>query len=71
LTDGGEYYAAGVGVGIAGFRCDTAIIDDPFRNRADADSEIVREAVWEWFKGDLSTRLKPGGRIILIQTNPT
>jgi hypothetical protein len=68
LTSGGEYYAAGVGVGIAGFRADLAIIDDPIRSREDADSEATRERVWEWYKSDLSTRLKPGGRIILIQT---
>jgi predicted phage terminase large subunit-like protein len=68
LTSGGEYYAAGVGVGIAGFRADLAIIDDPIRSREDADSEATRERVWEWYKSDLSTRLKPGGRILLIQT---
>jgi predicted phage terminase large subunit-like protein len=67
-TVGGEYYSAGVGVGIAGFRADLAIIDDPIKSRQDADSETVREHIWDWFKSDLSTRLKPGGRIILIQT---
>ena len=68
LTSGGEYYAAGVGVGIAGFRADLAIIDDPVRSREDADSALVREKTWEWYKSDLSTRMKPGGRIVLIQT---
>src|SRR5215471_18027992 len=68
LTQGGEYYAAGVGVGIAGFRADLAIIDDPVRSREDADSALVREKTWDWFKSDLSTRLKPNGRIVLIQT---
>ena len=56
LKQGGEYYAAGVGVGIAGFRADLAIIDDPIRNREDADSALVREKTWDWFKSDLSTR---------------
>ncbi len=68
LKQGGEYYAAGVGVGIAGFRADLAIIDDPIRNREDADSSLIREKTWDWFKSDLSTRMKPGGRIVLIQT---
>ena len=36
--NGGEYYAAGVGTGIAGFRADGALIDDPIRSREDADS---------------------------------
>ena len=68
LREGGEYYAAGVGVGIAGFRADLGIIDDPIKSRQDADSELVRNRIWDWFKSDLSTRLKPGGRIVLIQT---
>lgn len=68
LKSGGEYYAAGVGVGIAGFRADLAIVDDPIRSREDADSELMRERNWDWYKSDLSTRMKPGGRQILIQT---
>jgi predicted phage terminase large subunit-like protein len=68
LKQGGEYYAAGVGVGIAGFRADLAIIDDPVRSREDAESETVREKLWEWYQSDLSTRMKPGGRQILVQT---
>ncbi len=65
---GGEYFAAGVGGAIAGRRADLVIIDDPVRSREDADSEVVRDKVWDWYKSDLYTRLKPGGRIILIQT---
>jgi hypothetical protein len=47
LNQGGEYYAVGVGVGIAGFRADLAIIDDPIRSREDANSDRVRERIWE------------------------
>lgn len=68
LTSGGEYYAAGVGVGIAGFRADLGIIDDPIRSREDADSERVRQRIWDWYGDDFLTRLKPGGRVVLIQT---
>lgn len=65
---GGEYLAAGAGVGIAGFRGDLVIIDDPIRSRDDADSETVRERIWEWYRGDVRPRLKPDARIILVQT---
>jgi hypothetical protein len=68
LTSGGEYYAAGVGVGIAGFRAALAVIDDPVRSREDADSQTVRDRIWDWYKTDLLTRLRPNGRIVLIQT---
>lgn len=67
-TNGGEYFAAGVGGAITGRRADLAIIDDPVRSREDADSEVTRNKTWEWYKSDLYTRLKPGGRIVMIQT---
>jgi len=65
---GGTYYAAGVGGTITGRRADLAIIDDPVRNREEADSERIRDKQWDWYVNDFTTRLKPGGRQILIQT---
>lgn len=67
-TLGNEYMMAGVTVGIAGFRADLGLIDDPVRNRQDADSELVRERHWEWYNDDFLTRTVPGARKILIQT---
>jgi len=64
---GGEYFASGVGGSITGRRADLAVIDDPVRGREDAESELIRDKTWEWYKSDLYTRLKPGGRIVLIQ----
>jgi hypothetical protein len=66
--EGGEYFAAGVGGSITGRRADLVLIDDPVRSREDADSETSRERAWEWYRSDLLTRLKPGGRVVLIQT---
>lgn len=65
---GGEYYAAGVGGSITGRRADLAVIDDPVRSREDAESETVREKVWDWYRADLITRLKPGAAVVLVQT---
>jgi predicted phage terminase large subunit-like protein len=67
-TAGGEFYAAGVGGTITGRRADLALIDDPIKSRAEADSELIRNRQWEWFLFDLQTRLKPNASIILIQT---
>jgi predicted phage terminase large subunit-like protein len=64
----GEYFAAGVGGSIAGWRGDFIVIDDPVRSREDADSGSIREKTWDWFRSDVYPRLKPGGRIALIQT---
>lgn len=67
-AEGGEYFAVGVGGSVTGRRADLGIIDDPVKSREDADSETVREKVWEWYKADFFTRLKPGASIVLIQT---
>jgi predicted phage terminase large subunit-like protein len=65
---GGEYFAAGVGGSVTGRRADLAIIDDPLRGREDADSKLIRDKQWDWWKFDLATRLKPRAAVILIQT---
>jgi predicted phage terminase large subunit-like protein len=68
LQNGSEYYAAGVGTGIAGFRARLGLIDDPVRSRQDADSELIRDRVWDWYINDFKTRLVPHASEILIQT---
>jgi predicted phage terminase large subunit-like protein len=67
-SHGGEYTAVGVGGSITGRRGDLIVVDDPVRSREDADSDRVREKTWEWWTNDLLTRLKPGGRIVVIMT---
>jgi predicted phage terminase large subunit-like protein len=68
LAAGGEYFAAGVGGSVTGRRADLVVIDDPVRSREDADSETIREKTADWYRSDLLTRLKPGGRVVIIQT---
>lgn len=68
LASGAEYFATGVGGSVTGRRADLIVIDDPVRSREDADSEVIREKVDDWFRSDLQTRLKPGGRVIVVQT---
>ena len=53
---------------ITGRRADLVVIDDPIRSFEDASSELIRNKQWDWFATDLRTRLKPGARIVLIQT---
>ena len=65
---GGEYYAAGAGTGIAGFRGLFGLIDDPIRSRQDADSQLVRDRLWDWYLNDFRPRLIPNARQLLIQT---
>lgn len=64
----GVYRSAGVGGGITGMGCDIAVIDDPLRNRQDADSPTIRQNLWEWYTSTLYTRLAPGGGVIVMLT---
>lgn len=64
----GVYVAVGVGGPITGRGAHLALIDDPIKNRQDADSETIRESVWKWYTSTLRTRLMPGGAIVLVLT---
>ena len=66
--DGGAYVAAGVGGAITGKGAHVFLIDDPFKNREEAESEVIREKVWDWFTSVVYTRLEEKGAIVLIQT---
>ena len=63
---GGEFYGAGVGSGILGFRADLAIIDDPISGFEQAQSETQLQKVHNWYETDFATRLKPNAKTVLI-----
>ncbi len=67
-ADGGGYVAAGVGTAITGRGADILLIDDPLKDREEADSELQRQKIWDWYTSTAYTRLAPGGRVIVIQT---
>ena len=68
LEEGGEYFPAGVRGPITGRRADLIIIDDPVKSWAEAESRASRDALYDWYRAELSARLKPGGRLVLIMT---
>ena len=68
VVGGGSYFATGVRGPVTGRRADLVIIDDPVKNQAEADSAAARDQLWNWFRSDLVTRLKPGGRVALAMT---
>jgi predicted phage terminase large subunit-like protein len=65
-AQGGEFYAAGVGSGILGFRADFAIIDDPISGFEEAQSMTRLAKIHGWYETDLVTRLKPQAKLVLI-----
>jgi predicted phage terminase large subunit-like protein len=64
----GRYKSAGVGGPITGFGFDYGIIDDPTKNREEADSEVYREKLWEWFTSTFFTRQRRGGTSQILIT---
>ncbi len=67
-SEDGIYISTGVGGSITGRGFDLGLIDDPFKNREDADSEIIRKKVWKWYTSTFYTRRMPGAAIIIILT---
>lgn len=67
-NQGGIYVASGVGGPITGRGAHLALIDDPIKNREDADSSRKRDKVWKWYNSTLYTRLMPGGAIVVMMT---
>lgn len=64
----GGLHAAGVGGPITGKGARIAIIDDPLKNAEEANSQTMRDKVWEWYQSTLYTRLTPDGAIIVVMT---
>jgi len=68
-TDGrGAYNAVGVGGAVTGKGADIFIIDDPVKNRQDAESQVIQEGVYDWYKSTALTRLSPEGAMIVVMT---
>lgn len=67
-SNGCVYHAVGVGGAATGRGADILIVDDPVRNREDADSELIRQKTKDWYTSVAYTRLMPNASVILIQT---
>jgi predicted phage terminase large subunit-like protein len=66
-SQGGEYYAAGIGGALAGRGADLFIIDDP-HSEQDAFSDKALDEAYDWFMAGPRQRLQPGGAIVIVMT---
>lgn len=64
----GGLLSVGIGAGVTGQKADMMIIDDPHKDRKEADSELMRDTVWDWWTDAASARLAPGASVIIILT---
>lgn len=68
LGSSGGYVCAGVGGPITGVGADYAIVDDPVKNSADAQSSVVQEGLLSWYRSTLFTRLQHPGSVLVMNT---
>lgn len=64
----GGVLSVGIGAGVTGRAADMLIIDDPVKDRKEADSETYRDNVWDWWTDAASARLAPGAPVVIILT---
>lgn len=69
VLDGG-LKATSVGGDVTGRGCNSGLIvaDDLVKGRAEAESKLVRDRAWDWFRDDLMSRLEPGASLIVNAT---
>jgi len=67
-TDGGIYISAGVGGTLSGRGGHIVIVDDPMKNREEAESKRLRDRLWNIYDSDIQSRLMPGGALVIMHT---
>ncbi len=68
-SQGGEYFAIGVGGAVTGKGADLLIIDDPHSEQEGQSADpAVFDKVYEWYTSGPRQRLQPGGAIIIVMT---
>jgi predicted phage terminase large subunit-like protein len=69
LTNGqGGMGTAGAGGPITGKGGHLLIVDDPIKNIEDAQSEVMRAKLWDWWQNVFLTRREPGAKVLLIMS---
>lgn len=59
---------AGIGSALTGLPADIGIIDDPIKDKKEAESETYRDANWEWYKNVFKTRFHNGTQQLITLT---
>lgn len=65
-TDDGGLLATGIGGPLVGHGVKILIVDDPTKNREQAESTLLRERNYQWFTSTATTRVEPGGSIFVV-----
>lgn len=64
----GGMFTTGFAGGGSGRPADIFIVDDPFKNFAEARSAVIRDARWDWFRSVAYPRRSPGAPVFVFST---
>lgn len=64
----GGMKTAGVGGQLTGLGAHLFIIDDPTKDMAEANSAVIRDQKWDWWRTVAHSRLEPGGAVVIVST---
>lgn len=64
----GRLISRGMLAGITGNPANLLVIDDPIKNRTEADSEARRQQIWNEWLNSLKSRLAAGAKVVVIMT---
>jgi predicted phage terminase large subunit-like protein len=68
MAQGGRYFGTTVQGGATGFSSKLFIIDDPVKNREEAESPVMREKIKDWYKSVVYTRLAEDSILVIMHT---
>lgn len=68
LTSGGGVRCAGIHGSFTGFPGDFAVIDDPHKDRKEAESKSIRDDVYDFYSSTFLTRMAPDAPMVVIHT---
>lgn len=76
LPDEGGHWVVDIQTSTGNFFCGDSgllvhnclIIDDFLKNREEANSQTIRDSIWQWYSSTAYTRLAPGGGVLVIAT---
>jgi predicted phage terminase large subunit-like protein len=67
-TEGGGLWAVGRGGSATGRSAHLFVVDDPLKDRSEAESETIRSTLHGWYKSVVNMRLQPENAVIIVNT---
>ena len=67
-TAGGGLWAVGRGGSATGRSAHLFVVDDPLKDRQEAESDTIRQTLQNWYKSVVNMRLQPENAVVIVHT---